>query len=613
MKKIINLVILFLSFIFIVGCEMPNSTSLNLKLNDNVLEWNEYTDASSYLIYINDIYHDKVYVTKYELSLEEGSYQIKVKAVLNNGYSDFSNIVTYEVLSSKQLPAPSISLNNNKITWNEIDNALEYEIYINNSLYAKVKSCEYALSLKEGQYDIYVIACAKGFAASEKSNIITYNKVYNKTGKVNIFSINDTHGAIITDNDTPGMERVASVINELEASSDYIKVANGDIFQGGYASNVTYGRVFIDTLNAMDFDCFVIGNHEFDWGIEKISQYKDGDLSNGEAEFPFLSANIVYKNNYESPDWLEPYTIVENNGFTVGVIGIIGQYLTSSISYEYVENYTFLNPVPIVEELSKELRTSKNCDFVVVANHEYESSTNEALASLKGDSRVDAILCGHTHQKINEYVKRYDSYQIPIVQSHTKNYTVGSISLDVADQEITNTKINHYYPMNYGVNQDILNVINNYRDVIEEGNKVVTTINKNMSKSELGIFAANAIKEYVNSDFAFINTGGVRATINSGEILMKEIYEVFPFDNNIITVTMTKQQLINFCNYSDGYMYYSSNLNINNLTKDVYNVAVIDYVYTYPSYKKFFSDLDATILDDYIRDAVIWKFKEGNN
>ncbi len=611
MRKIVSLIVLLISFFCVGSCTTPSS--LNLEIEGSRLEWNEYAGAKSYIIYIDNTYYEQVTTTSYELVLDDGVYNIKIRAVLDGTYSDFSNVVVYEVSGVELLAVPKLQLNDGVLSWNEIDNAVEYEIYLNNSLYTKVKNCYYELSLPEGEYDIYIIALGKNGIRSKASNVVTYSKTYNKLGKVNIFAINDTHGAIITDGDIPGMEKVATVINNLETSSEYIKVANGDIFQGGYASNVTHGEIFIDTLNAMDFDCFVIGNHEFDWGLDEISKYKDGDLSNGEADFPFLSANIVYKNDYSSPSWLEPYTIVENNGYRVGVIGIIGEYLTSSISGEQVKDYVFLNPIPIVENLATELRTKEDCDFVIVANHEYSSSTNEELAELKNDARIDAILCAHTHQKINEYVRRSDAYLIPVLQSNTKNYTVGSISLDVAEQEITNAKINHYYPMDYESNAEILSVINQYQNIIEEGNRVIGNTNTEMSRSELGVFAANAIKDYVKSDLAFINTGGVRATIDQGEILIKEVYEVFPFDNRIINVTMTKNELIRFCNLSDGYMYYSSNLDLNNLTKSTYTVSVIDYVYTYPTYANFFAGLEATYLDDYIRDAVIWKFQEGSN
>ena len=72
----------------------------------------------------------------------------------------------------------------------------------------------------------------------------------------------------------------------------------------------------------MEFDAFVIGNHEFDWGLDKIARYADGDPENGEADFPFLAANIVCEG--KKLDWTEDYVIVEREGFKIGIIGVIG-------------------------------------------------------------------------------------------------------------------------------------------------------------------------------------------------------------------------------------------------------------------------------------------------
>ena len=91
---------------------------------------------------------------------------------------------------------------------------------------------------------------------------------------------------------------------------------------------------------------------------------------------------------------------------------------------------------------------------------------------------------------------------------------------------------------------------------------------------------------------------------------MKEIYEVFPFDNRLVEVTMTGKQLLSFYNTADGYCYFSDNLNTSNIVSTkTYKVIVIDYVYTYGYYKNIFKGLPATYLDYYIRDAVVEALK----
>ena len=116
--------------------------------------------------------------------------------------------------------------------------------------------------------------------------------------------------------------------------------------------------------------------------------------------------------------------------------------------------------------------------------------------------------------------------------------------------------------------------------------------------------------ELTKADFACLNTGGVRATISSGDITMEDIYEVFPFDNNLILVEMSGSTLKSFYNTADGYLYFSNNLNINNIsTSKTYTICVIDYVYNYYYYQKYFKNQKATELDLYIRDAVVYQIE----
>ena len=635
MKKILSIII---SVVFILGLfscttTTPNTTTkIQIKVEENVLTWDALANAEYYHVYVDNVQTAKVYETSYELKLSEGSYELKVNAKLSTGFSNYSNVLVYYSDGSNyegekiQLSTPKLTLENNTLSWTKVNHAASYKLYENNVLLTETTELSYDIELVAGNtYYVVAIGDNTNYLNSNKSNVITIEEKEPDSGNpdtgnpdtggepeivtngvINIFSINDTHGAIITDSEVTGLDKVQTVIKSLESSTSYIKVANGDIFQGGYASNVTRGKIFVETLNAMDFDCFVIGNHEFDWGIETISVYNDGILENGEADFPFLGANIVYKSSSTMPEWMEQYTIVENNGLTIGIIGVIGQGLTSSILADNVANYSFLDPVPIVEKLSKKLRTEEGCDSVIVAIHEYEEDTNQRFAQLSGDSRVDGILCAHTHQKINQTVSRNDGYKIPVLQSQTKNITVGYMNLTYDNGAITKTNVTHVYPNNYQSDQEILNVINKYSDIIAEGESKIGYTASSLSKSSLGNLAANALRDYGNGDFGVLNTGGVRATIGAGDILMKEIFEVFPFDNRLVEVTMTGKQLLDFYNTADGYCYFSDNFKSSNIVSTkTYKLIVIDYVYTYSYYKKYFNNVPATYLDSYIRDAVI--------
>ena len=415
--------------------------------------------------------------------------------------------------------------------------------------------------------------------------------------------INDTHGAFIDSADAVSIGRVDTLVDTLTAKDgEYIKIHNGDAFQGSYISGMTYGLPLIEAFNAIEFDCFVLGNHEFDWGIDKIAAYADGDTSNGEANFPFLGANIYKSGTTERPDWIDAYTIVNYGQIQVGIIGVMGPTQESSILTRYVEDYNFVDPIDIIKKYSKELRTEKGCEVVVVATHEYDSSLNNRIASLKDDSKIDSIFCAHTHQRINETVNRYDGKKIPVVQNSHKNNSATAVTINLDNQyEMTSSSVKQYFPSSYAISSEIQVLINKYQDYIDDSNEVLGTTSQYISKSQLGKYAADAMIDYIYNeslfdgkiDMAMMNTGGIRATIDSGEITKADIFEVFPFNNIVILVNIDGASLKSIYNSNKSYLYvdFADSISSINNVKDneIYQLAVIDYVFesTYSSYDPF--------------------------
>lgn len=409
---------------------------------------------------------------------------------------------------------------------------------------------------------------------------------------VNIFTMNDTHGAFVSD-EYPGMEKVSMTIKGMESEyGRFVKIANGDIFQGSYVSNVNFGMPLVDAMNYLDFDAFVIGNHEFDWGIEKIAQYKDGDPSNGEAEFSFLAANIVYKETGEKLPWTDDYVIVENNGYKVGIIGVIGHKLESSIASEMVADYDFLHPREIVQELAYELRIENECDVVVVATHSYDNLEINDYLGLPDESRIDAIITGHNHLKIATKQFRNDGFSVPIIQCNDKNQNVGAVVIEMDEENNpVNAIIRHYNPADYPVDRKMKNLINKFSADINEGNRVIGYTTENLSEGRIGRETVKAMYEKYDVTVAIINTGGVRGTLKTGNIRIKDIFEVFPFDNRIVLTSISGYQLSRLISAQGSYLYaypYFDMLNIE--SGKTYNIVTIDYVFTSSYYRSYFKE-----------------------
>ena len=449
--------------------------------------------------------------------------------------------------------------------------------------------------------DIYTIQCI----GLDNELLVEDEGEEPSSNYLNIFSINDTHGAFNSDDKNAGLDKVGTVIKDLEASNgSYIKVANGDIFQGTYVSNIYRGRPLVEALNALEFDAFVIGNHEFDWGIEEVAKYKDGNLENGEANFPFLAANIVRKDNNQKLSWTEDYTIIERNGYKTAIIGVIGYGLESSILSEMVEDYRFLDPLPIIEDLTIKLRTVDKVDYVIVATHSYEVNTNRRISNLDGEAMVDAILCAHTHEQIAETEVRDDGYNIPIAQGRTKNGSVVNVRIELRDKKVYKANISHINPDGYNSDERLTSVISKYQTDIDEGDRVLTYTPERLSKSRLGNEMINAMLEEFDVDVAIINTGGVRTELSTGNIRVKDAFEVFPFDNKIMLTTMRGDKLRGLLNSQGSYLYYNDDIMYSISNSKTYNVVTIDYVFTNGYYSEYFTN-SFTLPNRLMRDVFI--------
>ena len=254
---------------------------------------------------------------------------------------------------------------------------------------------------------------------------------------VNVIMLNDNHGVLSEENGS--LDKIASGISYYDSIGDVVKIANGDMFQGTYVSSTLRGLPMLDALNVLNFDAFVVGNHEFDWGIEEMKKYKDGDMSNGEANFPFLGANIYEKRTNEMVDWLEPYAVIQLSEVKIGVIGIIGEVETSILTSN-VADYDFVDPTYIVKDLAEELRTVKGCDAVIVAIHGDDDALNESLASFDGNSKIDGIFTGHTHYPTDEEIIREDGSKVCVLQNGGYGESFATLTLEFdEDKKLINT------------------------------------------------------------------------------------------------------------------------------------------------------------------------------
>lgn len=393
---------------------------------------------------------------------------------------------------------------------------------------------------------------------------------------LDIYYLNDFHGAIINDGAEMGLARIANLILTAKENNpdNTLFITGGDILQGSALSNYFVGESTIEILDLSKLDAFILGNHEFDWGLEEVTKYFDEIEENGEADFPLLAANVFYKGTTDIPDFIEPYTIVQKGDLKIGIIGVIGSNLESSIATSRVQDYEFVYALPIIEDLSSYLRGTEDCDIVIVVAHD-SGGINTAVSELTGQSRIDAIFNGHSHQSYIE------GTNIPVIQSGSNGKYVGHVRFNLVDGEIIS-----YLAENLDMYDDVLLQSENLEvqalidfyslQTDELFSTPIITPGEYLSSGDLTTWIASVIKEATASDIAFHNFGGTRRSIDNGEVInLSVLYEVWPFDNVIKTVYLPGSVINDFMSSGNGYA-----TDITLFEDDVmYKVATNDYIF----------------------------------
>lgn len=468
---------------------------------------------------------------------------------------------------------------------------------------------------------LFVTGCRKNPGDTEDEDIV-----------LSILSINDFHGQLEETEDGAGAARIAGFVDEVRSQNpdSTLLLAAGDMFQGTALSNVAYGLDVVTFMNMLEFDAMTIGNHEFDWTLDKVLSYRDGDIENGEANFPFLSTNICYNPTESLPEELEEYTIVERLGIKIAIIGFIGENQKEDIAPSMCADYTFISPLEEVRENIKEARTEKGADIVIVMGHEDNSKLSNSFANGTGDYEVNAIINAHTHDLENSRIYRSEDKQyVTVCQSKSNGEYVGQTTLtidpetkEVKSSAVRNVRMTSSREKDAEIDSFVNTTKSKYAHIF---NRELCVAGDNISRAQGTNWAVKALYNYSNRelgviDVAFINTGGIRATafpIDKDTIItIDHVYKIMPFDNSVKITELSGKQLIHAFKINGvvaaGNFYISgSNYYVNGELVDetkTYRVIAVDYIFDNENYP-FVDGTNTVITELLLRDILIKEFE----
>jgi 5'-nucleotidase / UDP-sugar diphosphatase len=410
------------------------------------------------------------------------------------------------------------------------------------------------------------------------------NNSAHQTTDLNLYYINDTHGSILEDGNEMGLAKLGNVVLDEYNTNPYetIFLGGGDLLQGNVLSNYFYGSSMIDMFNYMNLDVFTLGNHEFDWGVDVITEYFNPVTMGMQAQYPLLGANVFYKDTEVRPEHVDAYAILNKGNLKIGIIGVIGEGIESSIAKSRIEDYEFADPIYWTSYYTKLLRTEFDVDLVFAILHDDDSSFNNSISSAQNDYKVDAIFNGHSHQTYADSMNG-----IPVMQSASNARALGHIGFIINN----NQEVISYLAENLDTYDDIrlnqgypglVTLINGYVSQIEPLlNEVIIYASQDYGKTELTQFMAKIIRQAADADVGIHNLGGTRETLNRGQgITIGTTYEIFPFDNQIISARILGSQLISLLNNSSVEYSLKDGLNESEISSEAYYwVSTNDYVF----------------------------------
>lgn len=244
-----------------------------------------------------------------------------------------------------------------------------------------------------------------------------------------ILHVNDTHSHLEPDHggDRCGMggiiERAAivdSVRNAMGRNRTLLLHA-GDFNQGTSYFSELGGRVEIDLMNALEYDCITLGNHEFDNGIEDL-----------EGRLARLNCPVVCANLDLSPfglgNYVSPCTVIRKAGRKIGIIGLTSN-LRSNVAATISSRIPQLDNVEVTNRWAGYLRDEKKCDLVILLSH---LGYNEDLALIPKVRGIDLVVGGHSHTFVEdfEYATDLDGKTVPVIQDGCFGYYVGAVRVD---------------------------------------------------------------------------------------------------------------------------------------------------------------------------------------
>jgi len=397
----------------------------------------------------------------------------------------------------------------------------------------------------------------------------------------------------------------------MQDGGGVLLVDSGDMFQGTLESNLNEGAAVIGAYNALGYAAAAIGNHEFDYGpvgpdetVQKPGEDPRGALKAraAGARFPFLAANTVDDATGQPVAWpnVKRSTLVDVRGVKIGLIGVTTPDTPALTIGVNVIGLTFAPLVPVITREATDLR-ARGATVVIVLAHaggrctKFDDPENltscDQMAEIVQVARqlptglVDVIAAGHTHQAMAHEVSG-----IAIVEAYATGRSFSRVDLTVnrltrtlagrrifPTQDLCGREDASTHTCDPAAPRAAVVVPARYENRLVRPDAIVaaaiapavrravavknqptgvsleTPFTRGDQQSETAIadlVADGTLAATPGADVAINNGGSLRTDLPAGPLTYGSVYELYPFDNRIVTLRLTGDQLTRIVAYS---------------------------------------------------------------
>ncbi|MCW8284190.1 MULTISPECIES: 5'-nucleotidase C-terminal domain-containing protein [Agrobacterium] len=414
-----------------------------------------------------------------------------------------------------------------------------------------------------GMLSVSAITLSAGAALADyELNILHINDFHSRIESINKFDSTCSAEEEGKNECFGGAARLLTAINQtrdaLKAGGKNVLLLNaGDNFQGSLFYTTYKGTVEAEMLNAMKFDAMTVGNHEFDDSEDGLAGFLD------KVQFPVVTANVVATAASKIGDRVKPFIVLEVGGQKIGIVGAVAND-TAELATPG-PNITIAEDVAKISEQVRKLKQD-GVDKIIALTHVGYPRDLEFIAKIPD---VDVVVGGHSHTLLSNTDQKAEGpyptlvdnpggYKVPVVQAGQYSKYLGDLKVVFDDNGVVKESKGDPILVDSSFKPDeaTLKRIDELKAPIEalkakvvgtsegpiEGDRKICRV-KECSMGNLVADATLARVKDQGVTIAFANSGGLRSSIDGGDVSMGEVLTVLPFQNTVATFQLKGEDI----------------------------------------------------------------------